>query len=165
MGDEQMPASRIDPTFKPADGIPQRGARVIWVHPIPVGLGKWVLRRWPPSRRLQRWRGVLTVSAMLAMTLGAVAEVGRALFPSWVYFLAWMELWTAALSVAGSVALLAVWPTPQVRRRCRRPLRAMNGRPHSWRVLPPARDEESACGVRDGVAERWSPGLGGYEEE
>ncbi|MCL6563494.1 MAG: hypothetical protein K6U87_10845 [Firmicutes bacterium] len=105
------------------------------------------------------------VSAMLITTLGAVAEVGRILFPSGVYLLAWMELWAAALSVAASVALLAVWPTPPLRRRCRLSRRAMNARPYSWRVLPPARDEEFARRVRDGVAEPRSPRVGGYEEE
>jgi hypothetical protein len=166
MGDEQMPAVWTVRTQKPARRAPGRGAAVIWVRPVAVGLGKWVLWRWPPSLRVRRWRGALGVSAALAGALGAITAVGRFLFPSWVYFLAWMELWVAALSVAGSMALLAVWPAPRIRRRRRLPLTLMHARPHTWQVLLPPRDEGPIGGAADGAASRrCSQPLDCHEEE
>lgn len=104
--------------------------------------------------------------AALAMALGVITEMGRLLFPSWVYFLAWMELWAAALSVAGSIAVLAVWPAPGACKRSRgRSVRLRYVRPQTWRVLPPPRDEAPAFGVRDGMADRSRPHLGCHEEE
>lgn len=91
-----------------------------------------------PAQRY-RWRRVAAVIAIGLATLAATTWTGWALWTGLVARLAWMELWTAAFSVAGAGALIWVWPVRRLR-----PSRRRRPRPSGWRLLRSERARRSA---------------------